>query len=144
MIVQTPSTEPLTRALDGADKQTRIHKDCEKFGEAIDEGRIGNIVAKHEKLILHYYKDVQDQAKQSFDAAIFVARIGFVVLIVTVFYALVCDALGRQKIWPDMASLTVAGIGVVSGALIEFIAAITFWLYARGAKQFNAFHICLE
>jgi hypothetical protein len=41
-------------------------------------------------------------------------------------------------------SLTVGGIGVVSGVLIEFIAAITFWLYSRVSSQFGAFHICLE
>jgi hypothetical protein len=38
----------------------------------------------------------------------------------------------------------VGTIGTVSGVLIEFIAAIAFWLYARAARQFGAFHICLE
>jgi hypothetical protein len=42
-------------------------------------------------------------------------------------------------------SLAVTGIvGLVSGALMEFIAGVSFWLYSRGAKQFGAFHICLE
>jgi hypothetical protein len=126
---------------------TAMQKACDDVGEAIDTGKIGDIVAKHEKLILHYYEDVQNQAKQSFRAASSVAQIGFWVLIGTLAYALTFDALGRFQIGgPAMAeaSLTVAKIGLVSGALIEFIAGINFWLYARGARQFSAFHICLE
>ena len=38
----------------------------------------------------------------------------------------------------------VPGRGLVSGALMEFVAGVSFWLYSRGAKQFGAFHICLE
>jgi hypothetical protein len=33
--------------------------------------------------------------------------------------------------------------GVISGVLIEFMAG-NFWLYGKAARQFNAFHICLE
>jgi hypothetical protein len=72
---------------------------------------------------------------------------GFIVLIVTLGYALVFDALNRfPKLGLSLtkASLTVAGVGVVSGILIECIAGINFWLYARGSRQFGAFHICLE
>jgi hypothetical protein len=62
-------------------------------------------------------------------------------------YVLTFDALERiypHRFAPLGDSLTVASVGVVSGVLIEFIAAINFWLYSRGAKQFGAFHICLE
>lgn len=122
------------------------HKACEELGASIDEGKIGDIVAKHEKLILHYYQDVQDQAQRSFTAAGSVAQIGFWVLIGTLLYTLIFDGLGRFGIGDGMTgiSLTVGGIGVVSGVLIEFIAAITFWLYSRVSSQFGAFHICLE
>jgi hypothetical protein len=41
-------------------------------------------------------------------------------------------------------SLTVEGIGIISGFFIEFIAVINFWLYSRVANQFGASHICLE
>src|SRR6202795_1901980 len=40
--------------------------------------------------------------------------------------------------------VVVPGRGLVSGALMEFVAGVSFWLYSRGAKQFGAFHICLE
>jgi hypothetical protein len=127
---------------------TETAKVCEELGAALDSGKLGDIVAKHEKLIMHYYADVQEQAKRSFDSALRIAQIGFWVLIVTLAYALVLDGLRRFNfnVAPAMTetSLTLAGIGTVSGALIEFIAAIAFVLYSKGAKQFGAFHICLE
>jgi hypothetical protein len=95
---------------------------------------------------LHYYKDVQKHAKESFNAAKSAAKIGFWVLIGTLAYALIFDGLSRFPIThaTSQTSLPVAKIGIVSGALIEFIDGISFWLYARVSNQFSAFHICLE
>jgi hypothetical protein len=138
---------PATSAPDSATRHASMQMACDDLKEAIDQGEMGDIVAKHEALILHYYRDVQDQAKDSFKAASTVARIGFFVLIGAVAYALVLDALSRFGLVPASmgeTSFTVARIGIVTGAVIEFIAGITFWLYARVAKQFGAFHICLE
>jgi hypothetical protein len=124
-----------------ADKQAA----CDKIASAIDSGKLGDTVREHENLIMQYYEDVQDQAKRSFKAAIVMSYVGFAVLIATSVYALVSDGLHRFSAGTSVnSSLTVAGIGVVSGALIEFIAAVAFWLYSRGARQFSAFHICLE
>jgi hypothetical protein len=113
----------------------------------MDTGTVGDIVKKHENLILKYYEDVQRQAKKSFESAKYVARIGFWVLIATLAYTLIFDALARIQI-PGLVmaqpSITVVSMGAVSGALIEFIAAINFWLYSRASRQFGAFHICLE
>lgn len=132
----------------GSAQTTRdLQKACDELSTAIDEGKIGDIVAKHEKLILHYYKDVQDQAKESFNTARSAARFGFWVLIATLAYVLTIDGLSRFGKVPAMTgeSLAVTGIvGLVSGALMEFVASVSFWLYSRGAKQFGAFHICLE
>ncbi len=132
---------------DGPQLTTGFEKACEELKTAIDVGKLGDIVAKHEELILQYYQDVQRQATQSFRAAKSAAQIGFWVLSGTLAYALIFDALGRfpiEGIDMSKATLTIAGIGIVSAALIEFIAAVNFWLYARGSKQFSAFHICLE
>jgi len=119
---------------------------CAEVGVALDAGKLGDIVAKHEQLIRNYYVDVQDQARRSFDAAIFAAEIGFWVLIGTLVCALIIDVLSLYYKNPAMTkvSLTVGGVGLVSGFLIEFIAGVAFWIYAQGAKQFSAFHICLE
>jgi len=124
----------------------QLRKTCDELAEALDEGGIGKIVAKHEQLILHYYADVQAQARQSFITARIAALVGFAVLIGTVMYALRVDWLTRLD--PGRlsggASSMVSYVGLLGGALIEFIAAVAFWLYSRGARQFSAFHICLE
>jgi hypothetical protein len=121
-------------------------KVCKELKAALS-GDIGDIVAKHEEMILHYYRDVQKRATEGFDSAKKVSKIGFGVLIATLAYTLVFDALAHFKM-PYFTSpentLTVGGIGVVSGLLIEFIAGVNFWLYGRAMRQFNAFHICLE
>ena len=126
---------------------TEKEKACDELIDAINKGKMGETIAKHEQLILAYYDDVQKEAKQSFASAKTVAWIGFGVLIMTWVYALVFDALSRfpnLKLISDAALLKVAGIGVVSGALIEFVSGINFWLYSRCSRQFGAFHICLE
>jgi hypothetical protein len=37
-----------------------------------------------------------------------------------------------------------ASLGVTAGSLIQVISGINFYLYARAARQFAAFHVCLE
>jgi hypothetical protein len=138
----TSAATTLGRALTPTDLQ----KTCAELSTAIDKGKIGDIVAKHEELIVHYYMDVQNQANASFNTARFAAKIGFWVLITTLAYVLTIDGLSRFR-KPEMANESFAApgvVGLVSGALIEFIAGVSFWLYSRGAKQFGAFHICLE
>lgn len=128
-------------------QETEKHKACRELKDAVDGGTLGDVLDKFERLIVRYYEDVQKQAMTSFQAATTVARVGFSVLIVTLVYALIFDALNRFHIHglsTDSTSLTVEGVGVISGILIETIAGINFWLYARASRQFSAFHICLE
>jgi hypothetical protein len=120
---------------------------CDALEKALC-GDLAETVAAHERMILKYYGDVHLQATKSFDSAKRVSQVGFGVLIATLLYTLVFDALAHFNM-PGMKVdtsnlLTVGGIGVISGVLIEFIAGINFWLYGRAARQFNAFHICLE
>jgi hypothetical protein len=126
---------------------TDKHKTCNELENAL-AGNLAKTVSAHEKMILQYYQDVQQQATQSFEAAKKVAWVGFGVLIGTLVYVIVFDALAHLNMLEDTSVpknlLTVGGIGVVSGVLIEFIAAVNFWLYGRASKQFGAFHICLE
>ena len=123
-----------------------IQRACDELQHSMEEGSLGNIVSKLETLILRYYEDVLSQANQSFASASRVAWVGFAILATTLSYALVFDALDRFRLLaaPTDMSMTVAKVGVVSALLVEFIAGVNFWLYSRGARQFNAFHICLE
>ena len=109
---------------------------------------MGDIVAKHEKMILGYYQDVKEQANNSFFVAKWSAVVGFVVIIIGLLYLLIFDALARMGIPKNLnvsnGVMNVSYVSLISGGLIEFISAVAFVLYARGAKQFGAFHICLE
>jgi len=134
----------------GAEIQNSIaekQKICRELGESAPQAQVGKMVAKHEELILGYYKDVLAQAKASFSSAKWVAIVGFAVLIITVAYFFITDVfahMGKFGFTMHDHDPKPSYIGVVSGGLIEFIAAINFWLYSRVAKQFAAFHICLE
>jgi hypothetical protein len=106
-------------------------RDCEQIGNTApdDAHRIGSLL---QEMILKYYADVRHQAQQSFIAALVVACIGMLFFI----YA----------IWRGMGSdgILQAGVGVIAGTLIQVISGINFYLYARAARQFGAFHVCLE
>jgi hypothetical protein len=121
---------------------------CHELSEAMNGPDIGQIVAKTEKLILHYYEDVQHQAVQSFKAAKVAAYVGFVVLLVSIGYLITVDflILIGQITRPanEATRMDIAWVGVASGFIVEFIAGVNLFLYGRAARQFGAFHICLE
>ena len=128
-------------------KTVVLDQACDHLGEAVANGDMGEIVAKHEKMILGYYEDVKEQANKSFSIAKTSAILGFAVIVFSLAYLLVWDTIVR--VWPgnfpgSKAAMGISQMSLISGAIIEVISAVTFVLYARGAKQFGAFHICLE
>jgi hypothetical protein len=132
------------RAIDNS-ASSNFEKTCEQVGNAVDTGSVGAIYAKLQKMIMQYYEDVQCQAKASFNIAKWLAIAGFGVLVGTLLFVVYTN-------WPDHNSANsvasawkgVGGVGVVSGAALEFISGTAFFLYTRSARQFGAFHICLE
>lgn len=123
-------------------------KACHALGNAMNGPDIGEIVAKTEKLILHYYEDVQNQAVQSFRSAKVAAYIGFGVLLLSIGYLVTVDflILIGQVTRPanEATRMDIAWVGVASGFIVEFIAGVNLLLYGRAARQFGTFHICLE
>lgn len=119
--------------------RSEFERTCTELSDEIEKGSLGAVYAKHQKLIMQYYEDVQDQAQRSFAIAAILAVAGFLVLLGTL--GVVGWHTWGDKWWNQA---TFAGAGVVSGFVIEYIAKIAFDLYARCAKQFGAFHICLE
>jgi len=105
--------------------------DCKKIASvaADDTHKIASLM---QEMILKYYADVRLQAQQSFRAALVVATVGMLFFV----YA----------IWQGMSSdgIQQASIAAIAGGLIQVISGINFYLYAQAAKQFGAFHVCLE
>jgi hypothetical protein len=129
-------------------------KECEALGQAIT-GDVGEIVEKVQKLILHYYDDVREQAERSLRIARRTAIAGFVVFIATLSYLVVIDFAYRAKWFPDPpagaavekaggGTMTIGSLGVIAGLIVEILAGTQFALQGRATKQFGAFHICLE
>src|SRR6266700_7788797 len=66
MVTDAEDTISLPSPLSAIAEKWKI---CDELVNACDTGHVGDIVAKHEKLILEYYKDVLEQAQKSFASA---------------------------------------------------------------------------
>ena len=97
-----------------------------------DPANIQQVAASQLDLINSYYASVLSQAQQSFRAALGAGVAGLVFFVAAVSFELL-----RQP-------TNVATISVISGAIVEVIAAINFYLYGRAASQLAAFHVRLD
>lgn len=97
-----------------------------------DPSNVQEVAASQLELINNYYSTILDQARQSFRWAIIAAGVGLLFFISAVGFLLV-----TQK--SDLSA-----ISVISGALIEVIAGINFYLYGRTISQLDLFHGRLE
>ena len=105
-----------------------LNATCDKLATA-EVSDTNGIAALLLKMSLRYYADVLRQAQQSFFLALGAAAVGI--------------AFFLYAAWSSMHGGP-AKIGIITGALIEAISAIGFYLYGRAARQFGSFHICLE
>jgi len=121
---------------------------CTAVGAAVDQPGVGNTAATVQRLIMRYYNNVRSQAIDSFNSAKRVALFGFVLLVLTITYVLVIDFMSHLDLpWfvqPQREGMNVGAIGLISAVVVEAIAGTQFVLYSRAARQFGAFHICLE
>ena len=105
--------------------------DCKRIGNTLSDD-INKIASLLQEMILKYYAEVRLQAQQSFRAALAVASVGILFFVYAVWRGMSSEG-GQQ-----------ANIGVIAGSLIQVISGINFYLYARAARQFSSFHVCLE
>jgi hypothetical protein len=111
-----------------APSMPELNVTCDKLASA-EVSDTNAIAALLLKMSLRYYADVLRQAQQSFFLSLGAAAVGIAFFL----YAAWSSMHGGQ-----------AKIGIITGALIEAISAIGFYLYGRAASQFGSFHICLE
>jgi hypothetical protein len=134
-VVQAPPAEPPgdsgRQAIIGASVQN-IYLEAIKDVSDADPENIQQVAAAQLSLSTSYYENVLQQAQRSFIAAIASAAIGLAFFIASVSIFLIRN---------DVRAGTVSAI---SGAIVEVIAGLNFWLYGRTAFQLNSFHIRLE
>jgi len=97
-----------------------------------DPSNIQQVAASQLELINDYYTTILHQARQSFTWAIIAAGVGLAFFIAAVAFLLL-----SQK--SDLSA-----ISVISGALIEVISGINFYLYGKAISQLDLFHVRLE
>ncbi len=107
-------------------------------GEAVkevagaDPSNIQQVAASQLAIIGGYYKSVLRQAQQSFLAALIASIIGLSFFIAAVSFLLIKA--------PESVSI----ISLISGALVEIIAGLNFYLYGQTSRQFATFHMRLD
>jgi len=97
-----------------------------------DPTNIQQVYASQLQLINSYYESARAQSDRSFIWAVRAAAIGLIFFIAAIAFLLL-----RQP-------SDVAVVSVISGALIEVISGINFYLYAQTSKQLDTFHARLE
>lgn len=103
--------------------------------EALDNlsksGNVQEIASNQVKLLTEFYDQSLSQAHRSFVWALIASVAGLVFFMVAIAFQL-----GSKT--------DVAIIAAIGGALIEFIAAVNFYLYGKTTTQLNLFHGRLE
>ena len=97
-----------------------------------DPGDIQEIAASQIQLLSGYYDLVLGQARRSFRWALIAAGIGLGFFFAAMAFLLVNGL------------TNLATVSVISGALIEVIAAINFFLYGKTSAQLEVFHTRLD
>jgi len=93
---------------------------------------VQKIVTSQIGLLDNYHRIVLDQAKRSFFWAIVAAAVGLIFFLAAVIFVLVFNT--------ESASI----ISLISGALIEVISGINFYLYNKTLAQLGAFQMRLD
>jgi len=99
---------------------------------AADPTNVQEVAASQLAISNDYYQNVLHQARQSFRAAIVAGAVGL-----AFFLAAVAFVLARND-------NDAAVISAISGAIVQAIAGLNFWLYGRTAQQLDTFHVRLE
>jgi hypothetical protein len=97
-----------------------------------ESGDIQEIAASQIQLLKSFYDLALGQARKSFKWALVSAGVGLAFLLGAVTFLLLDK------------SLSVATVSVVSGALVEIIAGVNFYLYSKAVSQLSMFHLRLD
>ena len=121
--------------LEPADLDTIKDSALKRFDERVaqaDPSNIQQVAASQLELINNYYSTILNQAVQSFRWAIIAAGAGLLF-----FVAAVAFLLTSQQV-------NISAVSIISGALVEVISGVNFYLYRQALAQLELFHVRLE
>jgi Trypsin-like peptidase domain len=98
----------------------------------VDSSNTQQVAALELALSKAYYERVLAQARSSFISALVSAGVGLMFFLAAISVSLVTG------------KLNAALISTVSGAIIEVISGLNFWLYSQTSAQLDAFHLRIE
>ena len=98
----------------------------------VDTTNIAEVAASQLAISNAYYENVLAQAKRSFNAAVATATLGSLFFLVAIVGSFL------------RTSSATSVVSTLSGAVVEVIAGLNFWLYSRTALQLDSFHLRLE
>jgi hypothetical protein len=111
-----------------------LEHDCSELARC-KPGDVPAISALLQHMIVKYYEDVRYQARFAFNAACGLELVAVSFFVVVAYLSLELPGeLTNPETW----------LVAVGGTLTQLMTAVVFYLYAQSAKQFAAFHICLE
>jgi len=97
-----------------------------------DPKNIQEVAASQLEISNDYYQSVLTQARRSFSAAITAGIAGLAFFLTAIAFILY------------RGNISGALVTTLSGAIVEVIAGLNFWLYGKTARQLDAFHVRLE
>lgn len=97
-----------------------------------DPSNIQEVAASQLELINNYYSTILSQAVQSFRWAIIAAGVGLAFFVAAVTFLLTSQ------------QTNLSAVSIISGALVEVISGINFYLYRQALAQLELFHVRLE
>jgi hypothetical protein len=115
----------------GITGQIRVENAIDRVSKS-DLNNLPEIAASQLEIINSYYQGVLAQAQRSFLWALIAAGVGLGFFIGSVVFLI------------TQQSNNLSAVSLISGALIEVISAINFYLYAKASSQLAAFHVALE
>ena len=118
------------KTVEPVDRLAQMKETCRSLAE-VTEGNTHQLAAKLWELGLSYMDDFHFRTKRSLYSALVIAvgGIGF-------FYFALVLMLSNKLQSPKLT--------LIAGVSIQIISGIGFYLYARTAREFFAFHVCLE
>lgn len=139
----TPNSESLFKSIFRPGSVKR--KACEEMAKAQSPAEYG---AALNTLIQSYYSDVLGQARWSFYSALGASVIAALFFLGAVGWTMQSSSKQQtlktaQTTQPEITASS-PSLNLIAGALVEVIAGINFYLYARTSRQLAAYHICLE